>query len=315
MRFANGWTISGLMLAVVMGLTLPAVASADPSFDYGKVPAKKKGSPWAVQAKAGLILSGGNATSTSVTAGASAAYVVGKNRFQLSGDLAYARSTIYGVDDANGNGVVDPGEIIGDSQTTTQLYDANARYDRFFGGEHNSAYVSAGVLSDVPSGKKLYGGGQIGYSRTLFKNDTFLTLAEIGYDFTYQQPVEGDGVSIHSARLFVQQDIKFNETVALRIQGEFLENLNEETAPNENGTDTVGSFHDPRINASANLTVALSKHFSLAFGFGLKYDAAPALRPAPNGPDGKPLSYAAGYTPFAKKLDTLTQAALVVSFL
>lgn len=298
-----------------LALLVPAIALADePKFDFQK-PADAKQVKWDVQAKAGLMVAGGNSKSISLTAGGTASRTADGNRFLLEAGIAFARSQILFAEDANGDGAIGPDEVTRITQTTTKSASAKARYDRFFGGsDENSAFVSARVASDPPSGKQILGGGQLGYSRLIFKSERFETVGELGYDFTYEKdedapPAVTPGVSIHSLRAYLQETIRFPPQIGAALKFEVLDNLNSENAPNEDGTDTVGSMQDVRINAGATLTAQLNSKVSLAFGFTARYDGAPSLMPAFK------LPYAAGFRPFAEKLDTLTEASVVVTLL
>jgi putative salt-induced outer membrane protein YdiY len=298
-----------LFRTVLAAALLPAIALADPAFTFNK-PEDVKAVVWNAQAKAGLLLSGGNSQSVSLSAGGTASRKSDNNRFLLEAGIAYARSQLRIASDVDGNGSIGPSEIQTSTQTTTQAWNIGGRYDRFFGGDQNSAFLSARIASDKPAGKELLGGGQIGYSRQIFKSDRFETLGELGYDFTSEKDVDLDAVAIHSLRGYLQQSVRLSETANFVLKVEALENLNSENAPYEpDGNSTVPSFADLRVNGSAALNLAINTRFSVALGFTVRYDNAPALRP----PFAVP--YEAGFQPFADKLDTLTEAALVVTLL
>jgi len=62
------------------------------------------------------------------------------------------------------------------------------------------------------------------------------------------------------------------------------------------------------------VTTTLRKSLGMSFGFTLKYDQNPAPRPVPGGsPAGS--GYAPTFQPFSDKVDALTEATLVYSFL
>lgn len=287
----------------------PALALADPAFSFNK-PEDVQAVVWNVQAKAGLLVSGGNSQSVSLSAGGTASRKSDHNRFLLEAGVAYARSQLRIAADLNGNGAIGQDEIQTSTQTTTQAWNVGARYDRFFGGDQNSAFLSARVASDKPAGKELLAGGQVGYSRQIFKSERFETVGELGYDFTSEKAVDLDAVAIHSLRGYLQQSVRLSETANFVLKVEALENLNSEAAPYQpDDNTTVPSFADLRVNGSAALNLAINTRFSVALGFTVRYDHAPALRPP------FALPYDAGFRPFADKLDTLTEAALVVTLL
>jgi hypothetical protein len=78
-------------------------------------------------------------------------------------------------------------------------------------------------------------------------------------------------------------------------------------------TNEVKAFKDPRVTGQAGLTTTLYKNLSFAFNFTLRYDGSPAPRPLPASAKGAPSAPA--FHPFADRLDTLTEATLVFTFL
>jgi hypothetical protein len=206
------------------------------------------------------------------------------------------------------------------SVVSTNNWVTKGRYDRFFTA-NNSGYVSAQAAADKVAGKSFYGGGQIGYSRQLVKNDVHTMVAEIGYDLSHeryvQQPMKTlDPITIHSARAFVGDQAKLTNATGANVSIEALFNLNaEDKALNVNtGMPGVEALHDTRILGKAGLTTTLAKRLSIGFTFTLKYDQNPAALPVPAGtPTG--VGFASGFTPFAEKIDTLVEATLIYTFL
>src|SRR5205085_711905 len=94
----------------------------------------------------------------------------------------YGRSNILvPVLDVNG----DVSALDRSPETTTNQWRARGRYDRFLTA-NNSAYGLGQIGADRIAGKKLIGGGQVGYSRQLVKTDAHTAVAELGYDFSYE---------------------------------------------------------------------------------------------------------------------------------
>jgi large conductance mechanosensitive channel len=304
--------------ALLLVMLAPARATADPptdpKFEFGKAEKNAKEVEWKVQAKAGLLLTSGNSQTSTVTAGTSLLRKEAGNRFAFDAGLAYARSNVLVASDKNGNGLIDPGELSRQSQVTANNWAIKARYDRFF-TEHNSAYVAALSGADQPAGKDFTGGGQVGYSRQLYKDDRFEVVGEIGYDLSYESYITPTDASttVHSARLFVGGNAKISSLTSAFVQGETLLNLNRETAPNANDPTktTVDPLDDTRVVAKAGITTTLWKNVSFSFSFTTRYDHNPAPRPAIA---GAPM-FAPGYLPFADTTDTLTEATLIVNFL
>src|SRR5262249_1688088 len=123
-------------------------------------------------------------------------------------------------------------------------------------------------------------------------------------------------VSIHSARLFVGETLTLTPSSGITASVEALLNLNKEGAAINVNTMMPGvdALHDTRVVGKLGLTSTLWKRLSLAFGFTLKYDQNPAPLPIPAGA-APGAAYAPGFLPFAEKVDTLTEANLIYTFL
>jgi hypothetical protein len=302
-------TRCSLVLAAIL-LMVPGLADAqDPKFEFAKPePPKPEAAPdgveWKASAQAGLILTTGNSRTLTLSGSAQASRNDGDNKLTLDVAGAFARSsTLVGVD-ADGNGTLEADELDRASTTTAKGWSLKLRYDRFF-GERNSVYAAATLAADEPAGKELVGGGQLGYSRVLVKQAGHELIGELGYDFSYENPVVGDGLAIHSARAFAGYTGKLADTTSLGASLEGLFNLNRQDGP----TGEVGVFGDTRLIGKLSLTTQLVKAISLRFGFTAKYDQAPA----PRAPLAIP--YAAGFVPVADKVDTTTDLTLIVNFL
>jgi len=312
--------LGGAVLCGLLAWTGVAHAqnTAVPTYDFGKPPEKAKPAiEWKVQAKGGLLLTTGNSQTGSGTFALDSSRQSGMNKLSLNGGVAYGRSRIL-VPIENDGGTATTG-LGRQGQTTTNQWRAKGRYDRFI-TENNSAYALAQIGSDRIAGKALFGGGQAGYSRQLVKNAEHTLVAELGYDFSYESYVQSpgktiDGVSIHSARLFVGELWSLSKETGITASGEAMFNLNKEQALNANdqtgATKGVDAFKDTRLIGKLGVTTLLRKSLSLALGFTVRYDQNPAPLPLP--PGAAP--YADGFLPFADKVDTLTEATLIYTFL
>ncbi len=320
---------SGFLIVLAAALAPAAAhAQANPTFQFGKPDEVKKDDKkgetpkveWKVQAKAGVLLTSGNSQSQNATVGLDASRKEGNNKLALDGGLAYGRSTL--ISPIYNNPAM-PTEIDGiarESITTTNNWFSKGRYDRFFTA-NNAGYASAEAAADKIAGKTFFGGGQIGYSRQLLSDRLQLLVAEIGYDFSYESYVQQpgktlDAVSIHSARLFVGDTLKLTAATGISASVEAFFNLNKEGAAINVNTDQPGvdAFKDTRVIGKAALTTNLHKQLSIAFGFTLRYDQNPAPLPVPSGA-APGSAYAAGFQPFADKVDTMTEATLIYTFL
>lgn len=295
----------------------PALAQVpDPKFSYASADAdaEKPNAPaeWKAQVKGGLSQAGGNSRSTTATAAGEASYKKGADRVSLLGDVAYveasAREFVI-VTDAMGGRTATGTERV--SRVTSQRWAGRGRYDRFFGGA-NSGYLAGQAMSDEPAGKKIVGGGQLGVARELFKDDVHLIAAELGYDFIYELSAAAgaQGVPIHSGRLFVSDRVKLSAATGINLGLEVLTNLNTEREPVPGyiaAHGGLGPLADTRVNGRAQLTTTLWKNVAFGFGFTGRYDH----RPAPIGPPGGVM---VSFVPRANRLDTLTEASLIVTF-
>jgi len=320
-------TLPRLVVVVMVSMfTTRVAAQTDPKFAFAKADEVKPGAPvvppveWKVQAKAGMNVTTGNSQTTNGTAGLSASRKEGNNKLALDGNISYGRSNVlvpvFG--DATMPTVITA--LDRNQVTSTNNWLAKGRYDRFF-TLNNSGYATGLAAADKIAGKAFAGGGQIGYSRQVVKDERNLMVAEIGYDFSYeryvQQPMKViDPVTIHSARVFIGETLKLTPTTGLTASVEAFFNLNKETkAINvSDGTAGVSPFKDTRVIGKLGFTTTLFKSLSAGVGFTVRYDQNPAPRPVPSGsPAGS--SFAPTFTPFAATTDTLTELSLLYTFL
>jgi len=311
-----GWLcFSGLVLSAGVAR---AQNAAVPAYEYGKPPEKMKPDvEWKVQAKGGLLLTTGNSQTGSGTFALDGSRQSGMNKLSLNGGAAYGRSRILvPIEDSAGT---ETDGLARQTTTTTNQWRAKGRYDRFV-TPNNSAYAVAQIGADRIAGKKLFGGGQVGYSRQLVKNEQHTLVAELGYDFSYESYVPSpgktiDGVAIHSARVFVGELFTLTKETGITASGEALFNLNKEDALNADdqtgASKGVSAFKDTRVIGKLGITTTLRKSLSMALGFTIRYDQNPAPLPLPSGAP----HYADGFLPFSDKVDTLTEATLIYTFL
>ncbi|MDQ3368308.1 MAG: DUF481 domain-containing protein [Myxococcota bacterium] len=301
--------LAWIALAIVMAASSAALAQPVPTFKYATAEEaaaleKEKEVKWEATAQAGLIMSTGNSRVTTFAAGLSASRKAQQNKLSLDAAAAYARSSIFLADDRNGNGVLSEDELDRPSITSTRSWMVKGRYDRFLTAK-NALFVAAGVAADRPAGKELVGNGQAGYSRELYHHDEHTFLGELGYDFTYEDLVVGDGVAIHSIRAFAGYKGALSPDSAVEASVEGLFNMN--TLDSAGGQ--IDTFGDNRITSKLSLTTKLSQKLSFRFAFEARFDSAPAPRP----PFAIP--YEMGFVPLADELDTKAEATLIVTLL
>jgi hypothetical protein len=289
--------------AWILATAAPAAAQ---KFEYGKYDDVKdvKTVEWKATAEAGVIFTTGNSESTTASGGIKASRKTGKNKLTLEGSGAYAKSGLWILFDRNGNGLIDDEtEIISAETITAETLAGKLRYDRFL-TELNSVFAAALVSRDTPAGKSFVFGGQLGYSRSLYKSKTALTTGEFGYDFSREDLVApGPAVSIHSLRAFIGHKASMTEGTDLDASAELLTNMNTLTLPT--GKDG-GPLQDTRLNVKIAISAKIGVNLAFQTSLEAKYDH----RPGPLGIK----NLAMGFAPEASSLDTIMKASFIYTF-
>ena len=320
-------------------LAAPAIAQTTPTFTYAKPdevklaaattpppPPPPPAVEWKAQVKGGFLMTSGNAQTTGASVGGNVSRKEGNNRLTFDAGAAYGRSNVVNptvVTTTDPMTMVTTNTITAvprkDIETNNNWF-TKGRYDRFF-TPNNSGYVSAQAAGDEVAGKSFYGGGQIGYSRQVYKSEMHLLVAELGYDLSYERYVQNPGpthdpVTVHSARIFAGETLTLTKATGITASVEALFNLNKEGSAlvYPSGATGVAALEDTRVNGKLGLTTTLYKRMSISFGFLIRYDENPAPLPIPSGsPAGA--AFAMGFVPFADRVDTQTSATLVYTFL
>ncbi len=293
-------------------LLTPVVASAQVEAKYeGPREAAKDATNEAVykaSGQLGAILTTGNADTRTIIGKIEGSRTTKKLMLSGEAGITNARSTIITANDANGNGTIDgENEIDRVGQTTAEEWYGKARGDYFL-SERLSVWGAARIGANPIAGKELYYGGQIGVAYLVHKSEKYSLRAELGYDYTHEDFVApgADSIDSHSARGWLGGDAKLSDDTGMKAYAEALVNLNEYDLA---GT-TLALGDDLRVNAGIELNTKIRGNISFSFGFDVKYDKAPAPRPAFDG-----LPYAAGFLPVAETVDTVTKATLIITFL
>jgi len=292
-----------LAFAVCLTALGSGSAFADPKFEYGKAEevAKVKDTEYNASVEGGIVFTTGNSETITATGGIKAARKTGKNKLSVEGNLTYAKSGVRVLKDNNGNGLVDDAsEITTEKQTTAETLAGKIRYDRFLDGS-NSLYAALLGARDVPAGKKVTLGGQVGYSRRLYKSKTAEAVGEFGYDYSHEDLVSGDSISIHSARALVGYKAEMTEGATFETNLEGLTNLNKEELATR--PDGASFGEDTRINFKASVSAKIGKNLSFQTTLEAKYDNRPGPLTIKN--------LAMGFVPEAAKLDTIMKASLI----
>jgi hypothetical protein len=297
-------------LVVASVLAGSSIASAQPAASF-----EKKGDvadvkevedvTWTAKGEAGLVSTTGNSQTTTLTMSASATRKDKDNKLELTAAGTYARATTRVATDANGDGAIDASELSNSTATSAKNANVKLRYDRYL-TPLNSLYIAALAGLDQPAGKDFIGGGQLGYSRSLYEDEKNKLLGEVGYDLSYVNLSAGSSSTIHSARAFAGYTGKLSDATSLEGSVESLFNGNTVTY----GMRKASAFEATRVTGIASVTTALSTKISLAASFTAKYDHFPAPLPKIG-----TLPFATGFEPAADSLDTITKVSLIVKFL
>jgi hypothetical protein len=298
-------TIAATGVLAALAIT-PALAD-DPKFEMGKRDDVKdvKDVDWTAKGEAGLVATTGNSKTTTISASANVTRKTAENKFDGVVTGTFARATTRIANDANGDGVISADELSEQTATSAENAAAKLRYDRYF-SELDSLYVAALGAIDRPAGKTFQGGGQVGYSRSLYKTPDQQALGEVGYDLSYVKLTAGDSTTIHSVRVFAGYKGKIRGETAVEASVEALFNANTVTF----GDREAKPFNDTRVNGTIGVTTSLSTKLSLSASFLAKFDNFPA----PLAKIGD-LPFADGFEPIADKLDTITKVSLILKFL
>jgi len=298
-------------LCLLLLLGARTAAADDPKFEYGKHDEVKdvKGVEWIAAAEAGIVLTTGNSETTTASGGIHASRKAGDNKLSFDASAAYAKAGLRVISDQNGNGTIDnPSEIQTVSSLTAETLASKLRYDRFL-TEFNSLYVAALASRDVPAGKESAFGGQLGYSRRLYKSATAETVAEVGYDFSRENPVIGPTISIHSARAFIGHKAVMTEGTTLDASVELLTNLNHENLTTTDDMGNLvdgGAFKDTRVNTKVAISAKIGLNLAVQMSMELKYDNRPGPLPIKN--------LAMGFQPEADPFDSIMKASFIYTF-
>lgn len=274
-------------------------------FEFGKYDDIKdvKTVEWRAVAEAGVVFTTGSSETTTATGGIRASRKSGNNKLELEGSAAYASTGQRVLIDRNANGMIDDETEIATARTiTANTLASKLRYDRFL-TTFNSLYIAALASRDTPAGKEFVFGGQVGYSRSLYRTARAQTVAEVGYDFSREDLVTGDPVDIHSARGFIGHKATMTEGADLEASIEGLTNVNRLTLPT--GRDG-GPLKDTRVNVRVGISAKIGLNLAFQASVEAKYDNRPGPLAIKN--------LAMGFTPEASDLDTVMKATFIYTF-
>lgn len=297
--------LAAFLGAAALALAPAGAAAQTTTFQFEK-PEPVTGVAWTATAQLGTTASAGNTAALGVSGQATLARKAPRNRLAAAADVGIARSRATIASDVDGVPGVGPGELRTVTQTTRQAWGVRARYDRFLTARA-SLYAAGTVGGDRPSGKRLAGGGQVGYGVDVLSSPSHTLRVEAGYDLTYEDQLTiARPVQIQSARAFAGWAQTASERLALTVSGEVLTNVDEE----HQGDRRIAAFDDTRLLGKAALTAQLAGRLSVAMRLSAAWDGAPAPRPPPPGASFEP-----GFSPRAERLDTTADLVLIATLL
>ncbi len=305
----------GLCALLTAGPALAQDTTAAPTFsDAEKAKEDAKETGWKAEAKAGLLWLAGNSDSTSLSAGLKISRDAAWQRYSLTASYAFSKSRAYTVGPGTPPVISSLDQLGTESTLSARLWNVSPRFDQWFirrgAPGDTSLYVAGNIASDYAAGKKLFGGAQLGVSTLIIKAGAHSLTGEIGYDFTYLQPYQGDGYSIHSIRAALGYVWEISKTTKFTAGAEYLVNINQESgAPDPVNIDHVSAFEDHRVNGLVGLTTQIYDRLSLNVSWTGRYDAKPNLATLPRG-----ITAANSPGIFLRTFDSITQVQFVYTF-
>ena len=300
----------GLASVFAMGLVTRMASAQEPPKEPPKFEVVKKEEvkepEFKLSAQLGLLFTAGNSQSLTISGAATSSYKEEKNRVSAEVSGALARSNVLVAVDANNDGAIGPGEFSRQDTNAAKTVNGKIRYDRYL-TDIDRVYASARAGFDEPAGKKIYIGGQVGYSRSLYKDEQNELVGELGYDLSREAYVADNtsGITVHSARLFLGYAGKLSQDTGLAVSAEVYSNLNKESIPQ--GEASI--FEDTRGTFKLETTTKIIDKISLRAAVKVLFDNVPAPLPSFSIP------FAPGFLPLAEKVDLITELAMVVNFL
>jgi hypothetical protein len=114
--------------AALFSFAAAELRAAEPKFEFAKAEVVEA-AIWKATAQGGLVLTGGNSSSTAGAAGLNVTRNAGKNKVALDLGGAYARTELDVSADADADGFIGPGELTTERRTSSRLLTGKLRYD------------------------------------------------------------------------------------------------------------------------------------------------------------------------------------------
>jgi len=168
----------------------------------------------------------------------------------------------------------------GKTTTNTKNWKTSLRYDRFI-TDPISIFGFGHLGQDKPAGFDARYGGALGFAHEIWKMDPNFFKYEAGFDYTREHRVAAVDDDVYSGRIFLDYKRKISKWATFGQNVELLLNIR------------VGK--DVRLNSLTSITMKLTNKLAFQTGLGIRFDNQPV--------------------PGFKRMDTSTQAGLVLTFL
>ncbi len=248
------------MLPALLLLLLAPASAADPSFEGAQKPGLRPLAPiTTLSAEFGGAWIFGNTVAYTLNGAARGAHRWKSNQLSARVGAMVGRA----VADTDGDGHLSKAERSAGEAETARRYEAEARYDRFF-GTRDSLYVLTGGFADRFAGYDGQVHSQLGISHAFIRMKTATLFMEAGADIAREDFIQGvspNAQTVVSPRILVGGGYSFNPAVRLDNQVEILENLLKR--------------EDLRLKETASLTAALSNKLSMRLAYTLAFDNDP----------------------------------------
>ncbi len=223
--------------------------------------------PWKNVADLSLVVTGGNSSVTTLSVSDKFTYAWERSEISLEGSALRTRTRDRALSNSAGSVVVTE-----TSRTTAEEYAARARY-RYRIGDGLFAFTSAGWDRNELAGIENRYTVALGLGYLIIDREETTLSANVGGDYTQENPVGGDERSFVGAQAEIDFSRQLTENATFDADLELLENLE----------DT----EDLRANLAAAVTTSVSKTFAIKLSYLLKFDNQPVrqLVTAPGVPD------------------------------
>lgn len=196
------------------------------------------------ESEVGIILTSGNTESNTYNFQQKNVLENNKSVWQLKGRYFYGESK---------------------DQMVARSWAAGLRYGYLF-TERFSGFLGYMIEGDTFAGYKNRQNIDVGTKYFFIKREMLDWFSEAGYRLMYEDRVNGSKKNFHLARLYMELNKKWQETISSQLWVEYLPNF----------TDT----RDYMLNAEVSVSAALNNIFSIRTALLYRYDNVPAF-PAP----------------------------------